>query len=446
MNIIIAGDGEVGFHLAKMLSGENHNITIVDPHQELLKMIETHTDLMTITGDSTSIDVLEQANVRKADLLISVVHDEKVNLVTCILGAKLGAKRTIARINNTEYLTAENRELMRSIGIEAMVCPERIASKELVRLLNQSGATEIFDFSEGRLSLFLIKLDEKARVLNKTLNQIAQENPKLNFRAVAIHRDDKTIIPKGNDEFKLNDLAYVITRPDGIDALLKLGGKQKQEIKNVMIVGGGRIGRKTARRLEREMNVKLIDIDKDRCMDLIDQLDHTLIINADARDIELLEDEGIRNMDAFIAVTNDYETNILTCLLAQRFGVKKVIPLIENIDYIEISKSIGIDTIINKKLITASYIVRFTMDAEVTSIKCLSGIDAEVLEFVVKPGAYVTTRPIHKINVPKGSIIGGIVRGMESYIAVGDFQIKEGDKVVIFALPGAINKIQELFN
>lgn len=446
MNIIIAGDGEVGFHLAKMLSGENHNITIVDPHQELLKMIETHTDLMTITGDSTSIDVLEQANVRKADLLISVVHDEKVNLVTCILGAKLGAKRTIARINNTEYLTAENRELMRSIGIEAMVCPERIASKELVRLLHQSGATEIFDFSEGRLSLFLIKLDEKARVINKTLNQIAQENPRLNFRAVAIHRDNKTIIPKGNDEFKLNDLAYVITRPDGIEPLLKLGGKQKQEIKNVMIVGGGRIGRKTARRLEREMNVKLIDIDKERCMDLIDQLDNTLIINADARDIELLEDEGIRNMDAFIAVTNDYETNILTCLLAQRFGVKKVIPLIENIDYIEISKSIGIDTIINKKLITASYIVRFTMDAEVTSIKCLSGIDAEVLEFVVKPGAYVTTRPIHKINVPKGSIIGGIVRGMESYIAVGDFQIKEGDKVVIFALPGAINKIQELFN
>lgn len=446
MNIIIAGDGEVGFHLAKMLTGENHNITIVDPHQELLKMIETHTDLMTITGDSTSISVLEQANVRKADLLISVVHDEKINLVTCMLGSKLGAKRTIARINNTEYLTAENRALMRSLGIEAMVCPERIASKELVRLLNQTAATEIFDFSEGRLSLFLIKLDEKARVLNKTLNQIAQEHPKLNFRAVAIHRNNKTIIPKGNDEFKINDLAYVITRPDGIDALLKLGGKQKQEIKNVMIVGGGRIGRKTARRLERDMNVKLIDIDKERCLNLIDQLEHTLIINADARDIELLEDEGIRNMDAFIAVTNDYETNILTCLLAQRFGVKRVIPLIENIDYIDISKSIGIDTIINKKLITASYIVRFTMDAEVTSIKCLSGIDAEVLEFVVKPGAYVTTRPIHKINVPKGSIIGGIVRGMESYIAVGDFQIKEGDKVVIFALPGAISKIQALFN
>lgn len=446
MNIIIAGDGEVGFHLAKMLSGENHNITIVDPHQELLKMIETHTDLMTITGDSTSISVLEEANVRRADLLISVVHDEKVNIITCILGKKLGAKRTIARINNTEYLSAENRELMRSLGIESMVCPERIASKELVKLLNQTAATEIFDFSEGRLSLFLIKLDEKALVLNQSLNQIAAEHPKLNFRAVAIHRNNKTIIPKGSDEFKMGDLAYVITRPDGIDALLKLGGKQKQEIRNVMIVGGGRIGRKTARRIERDMNVKLIEKDKERCLSLIDQLEHTLIINADARDIELLEDEGIRNMDAFIAVTNDSETNILTCLLAQRFGVKRVIPLIENIDYIDISQSIGIDTIINKKLITASYIVRFTMDAEVTSIKCLSGIDAEVLEFVVKSGSYVTKRPINRIDIPKGSIIGGIVRGMQSFIAVGDFQIQEGDKVVIFALPEAISKVQDLFN
>lgn len=445
MNIIIAGDGEVGFHLAKMLSGENHSITIVDPHEELLKMIETHTDLMTITGDSTSISVLEQANVRRADLLISVVHDEKINITTCVLGKKLGAKRTIARIDNTEYLTVENSEIMRSLGIDAMVCPERIASKEIVKLLSQTAATEIFDFSEGRLSLFLIKLDEKALVLNKSLNQIAKEYPKLNFRAIAIHRNNKTIIPKGNDEFKINDLAYVITRPEGVEVLLKLAGKQKQEIKNVMIVGGGRIGRKTALRLERDLNVKLIEIDKERCMSLIDQLEHTLIINADARDIELLEDEGIRNMDAFIAVTNDYETNILTCLLAQRFGVKRVIPLVENIDYIDISQSIGIETIINKKLITASYIVRFTMDAEVTSIKCLSGIDAEVLEFVVKPGAYVTQRPICKIDIPKGSIIGGIVRGMSSYIAVGDFQIQEGDKVVVFALPEAISKVQDLF-
>lgn len=446
MNIIIAGDGEVGFHLAKMLSGEKHNITVVDPHQELLKLIESHTDLMTITGDSSSIEILEQANVRRADLLISVVHDEKINITTCVIGKKLGARRTIARINNVEYLTNENRELMRSLGIDSMVCPERIASKEIVKLLKQPAATEIFDFTDDKLSLILLKLDEKALVLNKTLNQIAAENPKLDFRAVAIHRNNKTIIPKGDDTFKVNDLTYVITKPNAIDDLLKLGGKAALEIKNVMIVGGGRIGRKTAQLLEREKNVKLIEIDKDRAFNLIDQLERTLIINADARDIELLEDEGIRNMDAFIAVTNDYETNILTCLLAQRFGVKKVIPLVENIDYISISQSIGIETVINKKLITASYIVGFTMDADVRSTKCLSGVDAEVLEFLVKKGSAATKKPIRYLDIPSGCIIGGIVRGNQSFIAVGDFLIKESDNVVVFALPEAISKIQDLFN
>lgn len=446
MNIIIAGDGEVGFHLAKMLSGENHNITVVDPHQELLKLIESHTDLLTITGDSSSIEILEQANVKRADLLISVVHDEKINITTCAIGKKLGARRTIARINNVEYLTNENREIMRSLGIDSMVCPERIASKEIVKLIKQPAATEIYDFTDNKLSLILLKLDEKAPVINKTLNQIAKENSKLDFRAVAIHRNGKTIIPKGDDSFKSGDLAYVITKPAAIDSLMRLGGKEPIEVRNVMIVGGGRIGRKTAQLLEREMNVKLIEVDKDRAFNLIDQLERTLIINADARDIELLEDEGIRNMDAFIAVTNDYETNILTCLLAQRFGVKRVIPLVENLDYISISQSIGIETVINKKLITASYIAGFTMEADVRSTKFLSGVDAEVLEFLVKTGSPATKRLIRDLDCPRGSIIGGIVRGNQSFIALGDFQIKDGDHVVVFSLPEATSRIQDLFN
>lgn len=445
MNIIIAGDGEVGFHLAKLLSGENHNITIVDPHSELLKLVESHTDLLTITGDSTSMKVLERANISKTDLLISVVHNEKTNIVTCILGKKMGAKRTIARINNIEYLTVENKALFRSMGIDDMVCPERIAAKEVLKLLNQTAATEIFDFSNGMLSLFLIKLDEKALVINKTLDQIAKENPNLDFRAVAIHRAGRTIFPKGNDRFQVNDLAYVITKPDGVDALLKMGGKVKHDIKDVMIVGGGRIGRKTARQLENKMNIKLIEVDTNRCHQLTDSLEKTLIINGDARDIDLLEDEGIRGMDAFIAVTDDTETNIFTCLLAQKYGVKKVIPLIENVDFIDIAQNIGIDTIINKKLITASYIVRFTIEAEVTSIKCLSGIDAEVLEFVAKVNSPITKNPIHKLKMPKGSIIGGIVRGNKSYIATGNLQIEENDKVVVFTMPESISKVSQLF-
>ncbi|HBZ66172.1 MAG TPA: Trk system potassium transporter TrkA [Bacteroidales bacterium] len=446
MNIIIAGDGEVGFHLAKIISAEHHNITIVDPHSELLRLLESESDIMTLAGDSTSIAILEEAKIHKTDLLISVVHDDAINIVTCILGKRLGAKRTIARVNNTEYLTEANKSIMRSLGIDAMVCPERIASKEVLRMLTQSGATEVFDFSDGKLSLFLLKLDEECKVLGKSLDSIARENPKLNFRAVAIHRDRQTIIPKGQDKFLFGDLAYVITRPGGINELLNMAGRQRVDIKSVMIIGGGRIGLKTAMRLEKSMRVKLVDADRERCLTLSDQLSNTLIINADARDFETLEAEGLGKMDAFIAVTDNNETNMFTCLMAKKAGVKKVIPLIENIDFIDMAQNIGLEAMINKKLITASYIARFTMDAEVTSIKCLNGIDAEVLEFVVKKDSLVTRMPIRELPIIKDAIIGGVVRGEESYIALGNFQIVEGDKVVVFALPPAITKIEKFFN
>jgi trk system potassium uptake protein TrkA len=445
MNIIIAGDGEVGLHLAQELAMENQNITIVDPHEDLLKMIEAHTDLLTITGDSTSVEVLQEANIKKADLLISVLHDERTNIVTAALGKQLGAKKTIARVNNLEYLKEENIARFNKMGIDALVCPEEIVANEIAHLLSQTAATEIFDFSKGKLFLFLIKLEENAPVINKSLNDIVSMFPHLDFRAVAIHRNSKTIIPKGDDMFKVNDLSYVITKPGGIDDLLKLGGKQKFEIKNVMIVGGGRVGRTTAMMLENSLNIKLFEIDKEKSLHLANHLSHTLVIQGDARDMQLMEDEDITGMDAFIAVTNSSETNILSCLHARKFGVKRTIALVENIDYIDISQNIGIDTIINKKLSTASYIVRFTMDAEVTSIKCLSGINAEVMELVAFPHSPVTRKPIKDLPVPKGSIIGGIIRGDKSYIAVGDFQIEEGDKVVVFSMPEIIHKVGKLF-
>ncbi|MCK4568933.1 MAG: Trk system potassium transporter TrkA [Bacteroidales bacterium] len=447
MNIVIAGDGEVGLHLAQELSSlENQNITIVDPHEDMIKMVEAHTDLMAITGDSTSIEVLKNANVKKADLLISVLHDERINLITAALGKQLGAKKTIARINNLEYLHPENKERFKNMGVDALICPEDIVSKEIADLLSQSAATEVFDFSGGKLSLFLIKLEENAPVVNKSLNDIVAMYPHLDFRAVAIHRDSNTIIPKGDDQFLVNDLSYVITKPGGIDDLLKLGGKQKIYIRNVMIMGGGRVGRTTARKLENSLHIKLFEKNKEKSLHLANQLEHTLVINGDARDIQLMEDEDIRGMDAFIAVTDSSETNILACLHARKFGVKRTIALVENIDYIDISQNIGIDTIINKKLSTASYIVKFTMHAEVTSIKCLSGINAEVMELVANPHSAVTRKPIRDLNVPKGAIIGGIIRGDDSYIAVGDFQIEEGDKVVVFSMPDAIHKVDKLFN
>lgn len=446
MNIIIAGDGEVGFHLAKLLSGDKHNITIVDPQHDLLEKIGKNSDILTITGDSTSPHVLEQAHIDKTDLLLSVVHDERTNILTAIIGKKLGAKKTIARINNPEYMEDYYKKIFNELGIDTLVCPERIASKEIVKLLSQPLATEFFEFSDGKLLLFLIKLDENALVIGKTLDQIAMENKELHFRAVAIHRDSKTIIPRGKDKFVGGDLAYVIAKPDAQEILLKLSGKQIKPVKNIMIIGGSRIGRKTAKRLEHEMSVKIIDSDIDRCHSLSEELDHSLVINGDARNTDLLEEEAVDKIDAFIALTDDTETNIFTCLLAKKYGVERIIALVENIDFIDIAQRIGIDTIINKKLITASYIVRFTLGTEVLNTKCLIGIDAEVLEFVAQKDSKATKKPIKDLNVPDGVIIGGIVRGDEGFIALGNTQILENDKVVVFSLPNEINNISKFFH
>lgn len=445
MNIIIAGDGEVGFYLAEALVDSNHNITIVDPHEDLLKLVEAHTDLMTIVGESNSVAVLKKANVAKADLVISVLHSEPINILTAILAKKLGAKYTIARVNTLQNLTEENQKIYNELGIDVLLSPEDIAGHEVVKLLQQPAAIEIFELSEGKLLVILIRISPDAFVVNQSLNDIASKYDNLDFRAVAIHRGDDTFIPDGNSVFLPNDFVYVITKPEGMDELLKLGGKQDVEINTIMIVGGGRVGKVIAKQLETELNIKLIEQDRERSMKLIDLLDDTLIINGDARDINLLEDEGIEGVDAFIAVTNSSETNILTCLHAKKFGVKKTIALVENLDYIEISQNIGIDTIINKKLSAASYMIKHSMGDEVASLKCLSSINSDVVEFIAKKDSPVTQKPIRNLRMPKGALIGGIIRGDTSYIAIGDFQIEENDKVVVFALPGISHKIEKMF-
>ena len=446
MNIVIAGDGEVGFFLAKLLTKNNHSITVVDPNEDLLKMLESEADLLAITGDSTSLSVLKNANVSKADLLISVLHEEKTNILTCILGKKIGAKRTIARVNSVEYLNERNVAMFRDLGIDEVITPEIIAAEEIVALLDQSAATEVHDFGNGKLRLLLFRLTKEAPVTGMTLAEVAQKYPDLNFRAVAIHRRGKTIIPAANDKFLPNDLAYVLSnKPDDTDLLLELSGKLSYTVKNVMIIGAGRIGRKTAHDLQNEKNVKLIDIDKQRCEEAAVKLANTLVINGDTHNVQLLEDEGIMEMDAIISVTQDSGINMFSCLLAKKYGVKKVIPLIDNIDYIDIAQNIGIDTSINKKLITAGYIARFTMNSEVASVTFLSGIDADVLEFVVKKGAPITKRPLKKIKMPEGAIIGGFIRGEKAFIAIGDTNFLEDDTVVVLSLPHAVDKVEKLF-
>ncbi|MCD4833725.1 MAG: Trk system potassium transporter TrkA [Bacteroidales bacterium] len=446
MKIIVAGAGEVGTHLAKMLSSEFHDITVIDPDAESLKNIDSNLDLLTITGSATSFEILKEAKVKKAALFIAVTHSEETNITAAIMAKTLGAKKTIARVDNYEYIEPENISHFIRLGIDYLIYPERIAAREVVNLLGQGEIFESVDFSGGKLSLYVLKLDEKAPVINQTLIDVIKNNKQIEFRAVAIARNGKTIIPSGNDYFQVNDLVYVVTNKSGIRDVLKYSGKKKIEIKNIMILGGSRIGKRVAKSLENRFNIKLIEIDKNKSARLADFLSNSLVINGDGRDIDLLNQEGLSNMDTFIAVTGNSETNILSCLLAKKMGVKKTIAEIENIDYIDLGESMGIDTIINKKLVTASRIFKFTMSAEVETMKCLTGSDADVLEFVAKKDSKITKESLRNIDFPKDAIVGGIIRGNKSFIATGDSIIEADDRVVVFALPSAVKKLDNLFN
>ncbi len=446
MNIIIAGDGEVGVHLAKSLSELDYNITVVDPHSELLKRLESETDLMTITGDATSPQVLQDAGVADCDLFLAVLHEESHNIVSCIMAKKLKAKKTVARITNAELLSPRHRDMMRDLGVDEMVCPERIAAKEITSLLANTAATEVFDFSGGLLTMYVIRLEEGSPVVEHAVSDLVQTYRDLQVKVVALLRRGETVIPHSDTVFHAGDLAYIIGRANQVETVNRVAGKQAVSIGNVMIAGGGRIGRYTATALQDRLRVTLIDEDRSRAEELSAMLDKTLVIHGDATDINLLKEEGLQRTDSFVAVTDSSETNVLTCLHAKRLGVKRTIALVENTGFINISQDIGIDTIINKKLITASYIARFIVKGDAVSSKWLSGTNAEVIEFIVGRWSPATRKPIGQLDIPHGATIGGIVRGREPMLPNREMQLKHGDKVVVFTLPGAMAKVARLFD
>ncbi len=446
MKIIIAGAGEIGAYLTKLLCDENHDVVVIDTDEEKLRSIDGHFDALTVHGSVSSIEVLQRANVRKADLFIAVTQLESMNIIAAILGKKLGAKKTTARINNLEYGLAKNRDYFLSLGIDSLIYPEILAAREIVHILKQAGTSKVYEYCSGRLSMFAIKLEENAPILGKTLEDISKDDAVMDYRAVAITRSGTTIIPRGTDIFQANDLVYVITNHSGIASLMKYSGKKTYDIRNMMILGGSRIGKKVAKEIENYSNVKLLELDKEKSFELADFLENTLVINGDGRDIDLLIEEGAKKMDAFVAVTGNSETNILSCLIARKLGVRKVIAEVENLDYIDIADNMGIETIINKKMIAASHIFTYTMNVAVSSVRCITGTDAEIFEFEVKAGAVVTQKTIKNLNFPKEAIIGGIVRGKSNIIATGDCLMKPKDKVVVFALPKAIKQIGRFFN
>lgn len=448
MKIIISGAGEVGFHLAKLLSYESQEITLIDSDRDSLTYADNHLDIRVVKGNATSISVLRDARIESADLLIAVTSSETTNITACVLGKQLGAKRTIARISNTEFIQYKDEVGFTKFGIDELISPEALAAKEIELLLHQSGFNDTYEFEEGALTMVGLILSKSASFVGKTVKEAGEILPEIHFIPIAIQRygTQYTIIPRGNTKFQEKDQVYFITSLGGVEELYKITGTIKEDIKNVMILGGSKIGYKTTRDLcSNKFNVKLIEKNKDRALDLADDLPNALVISGDGRDVELLEEESLSEMDAFISVTGNSETNIMSCLVAKSKGVKKTIALVENMDYFELSHSIGIDTLINKKLLAANNIFRYVRKGEVVAMTKLNNMNAEILEFEVMPTSKICNQVIKNVDFPRSAIIGGVIRHDEGLIALGDFKIKPFDKIVVCCLPKSIKSVEKLF-
>ena len=446
MKIVIAGAGDMGTHLSKMLSGNGHDLTVVDVDPKALVEVGNLVDVVTVEGDTTQFSVLRRAGVRKCDLFIAVRSVENDNILSAVMAKQLGAKKAIARIDSKEYLEPNSKEIFIDMGIDYLFYPEQIAAHEVINLLGHTSSTEYVDFAGGKLSMVAFRLELTSPLLGRSVIDADNEDEDLEYRVVAIVRGSKTIIPTADDRFEEEDMVYAISRNSATHRVVELSGRREVEIRNMMILGGSRIGVRIANELQNDINIKLVDYNADKAFHLAERLDKTLIINEDGRDTEAMMEEDLAGMDAFVAVTGRSETNILAAMLAKRMGVKKVIAEGENINYISLAESIGVDTIINKKLVTASNIFRFTMTSEVQAIKCLTGSQAEVMEFIVKPNSPATKHKIRDLGLPDDSIIGGVVRGDRVFIAVDDTQINAYDRVVVFAMPEAVMRVAEFFN
>ena len=444
MKIIIAGAGEVGRHLAKMLSSENQDIVLMDNDENRIKDLDGNYDLLTKVGSPTSIKDLEEAGVAEADLFIAVTPEESINMTACMLANNLGAHKTLARIDNSEYSQPKNKDFFEKLGVAHLIYPEMLAAHEIAASLKTSWLRQRTSFCDEALTLLVIKVRENSVIINRTFSTGYFNHKK--YRIVAIKRNNHTIIPAGSDMVLAGDIVYFITTNEHLEFVREQAGKSDFPIRNVMIMGGSRIAQKTIQILPPQVNVKILERDREKSFSLAEKLNNTLIINCDGRNIELLKEEGIQDMDAFVAVTANSEANILACLAAKRLGVKKTVAEVENIDYIMLAESMDIGTVINKKMIAASYIYQLTLDADVLNVRNLTATDAEVVEFIAKPGAKITKSNIKDLRLPEEVNIGGYVRDGIGYIVDGNTVIIPNDHVIVFCVSSAIRKMERFFN
>jgi trk system potassium uptake protein TrkA len=446
MKIVIIGAGEVGFFLAKRLSSEKHDLVIIDLDEERCAKAQEDLDVSVIHGDASSQSVLREAGLESADMLIAASATDEVNILACMMASKLGVKRKIARVRNPDFYEKSSILQPEDLGVDLFIHPEEEVISEITRLLMRAAASEVIEFENGKILMVGLKLDANCPNLNKQLKDVGNEEQRKNFRVVAMLKGEKTVIPTGNDYFNKNDQVFVVTKRESLPEVLSLTGKSEQKLDKVMILGGGKIGLGLAHKLEKQIDVTLIESDREKSVKLAYELKRTEVFRADGTEIDALAREGILHMDAFVAVTSDDETNILSCLLAKHLRIQKTIALVNRVNYLPLMSVIGIDSTVNVRLSTANAILRLVRRGEILSVASFHGIEAEAFEFEVKKPIKIVGKPFKKLGLPEGSLVAAIVRGEEVFVPYGNSTIEAGDKVIIFALPEAISSIEKRFS
>ncbi|MEQ9103968.1 MAG: Trk system potassium transporter TrkA [Rhodothermales bacterium] len=447
MKAIVIGAGVVGFDVAKLLSQSDHDVVVVDLESEELAHVADKLDVLTLQGNGTSATVLEDAGVRQADILVAVTAIDEVNIIACMLADRMGVPTTVARVRSSELSRTQSVLKSSDFGIDLVIHPEESVASEITRLIRRASATDVLSMADGQLHLVGLRLDPDAEVIGKTLQEVVADLPDIRFRVMAIVRGIRTLLPTGTERFRKGDQVFVLARPNEIPPVTRLLGKSDRRISNIMILGGTDVGAKVALSLSSEKNkrVKLVEPDRERAEELADLLPGCLVIHGSATDIDLLVTEGLSDMDAFVAVTDDEESNLVSCLLAKHLQVHKTVALLSQAAYIPISQSIGLDAAVNKKLAVSREILRFLRGKHIKSVATVHGMDAEILEIEAGTRSDITRNPLKSLNLPSGMLIGAVIHSDGVEVATGHTSIREGDRAYVFVMPKMVSKLEALF-
>lgn len=443
MKIVIAGAGEVGSHLARLLSHEEQDIIIIDDDPERIQALDRSCNLLAVIGSPTSISTLREAIHSGCDLFIAVTPQETTNLLACMLAKSIGTHKTVARIDNYEFMLPDSLRLFQNQGVDAVIYPEYLAAREILKSLERNWVRTWFEIHGGELIVVGIKIRENAAIVGRTLRELSSESHF--YHLSAIKRNQETIIPRGNDHVLPNDIAYFTTTAEHIEGLRAICGKQKLDLRKILIMGASRIAVRLITMAGDKYRFRIIDSNAERCQHVAELCPDARVTCGDARSPELLVEEGISDMDAFIALTDSSETNILTCLTAKEYGIRKTVAEVENIQFISQAENLNIGTIINKKLLASSKIFQMLLDHDTESSRFMALADADVAEIEVRHKAKITRGPVKDLGLSRDMTIAGIIRDGRGMLVDGNTEIREGDHVVVFCLASTIHKIERLF-